>query len=393
MSPPVVTHPLPAPPVGSGSTGSSGSPARPPQAAAVSTQALASWVRNADAELCFTQGLPCIVPQRPAQVPLAQRSWVSCLWSASVGYAVDEWAGRAPERMGALRLAAGYTALHGLAQLAWLGPWARAVQLGSLPLSTTLRSRSQRDTLRRSADTLRAQWPRQPVAVRNIDAADEDLRITLQAQGFTALPARVVYWLDAPRAARASHTKRDLGLLRKGGLIELPDAAFDSAALIDQALALYTQVYRAKHGPRNPDYTAHFLRWARAAGVLQLVGLAQPEAGGELRLVAFAALHRAGDVLSVPLLGYDTTADARQGLYRQLVAWLIHHALTQELRFNFSSGAGDFKRKRGFAPHLEHTLIAPPLRGWAYAPDATFIALAARTSRHLDAAALMALGA
>lgn len=383
MSSPSVLHPLPAP---------SGSPARPPQAAAVGTQLLAPWVRNADAALCFAQGLPCIVPQRPVQIPLAQRSWVSCLWSASVGYAVDEWAGRAPERMGALRLAAGYAALHGLAQLAWLGPWARAVQLGSLPLSTTLRSRSQRDTLRRSADSLRALWPQQPVAVRNIDAADEDLRVTLQAQGFTALPARVVYWLDAPRASRASHTKRDLSLLRKGGLIELADSAFDNPALTDHALALYTRVYRAKHGPRNPDYTAHFLRWARAAGVLQLVGLAQAE-GGDTRLVAFAALHRVGNVLSVPLLGYDTAADTRQGLYRQLVAWLIHHAITQELRFNFSSGAGDFKRKRGFEPHLEHTLIAPPLRGWVRASDAAFIALAERASRHLDAAALMDLGA
>jgi hypothetical protein len=385
MSPPVATHPLPAP---------SGSPARPPHAAPLApAQALAPWVRNADASLVMAQGLPCIVPDRPAQIADAQRSWVSCLWSGAIGYAVDEWAGQAPQRMRLPLLAAGYVGLHTVAALAKLGPWPRAVQLGSLPLSTTLRSRAQRDTLRRAASDLRTLWPKRPTAVRNIDAADEDLRITLQAQGFTALPARVVYWLDAPRALRASHTKRDLSLLRKGGLIELPDAAFDSAALIDQALALYTQVYRAKHGPRNPDYTAHFLRWARAAGVLQLVGLAQTEAGGEPRLVAFAALHRVGDVLSVPLLGYDTTADSRLGLYRQLVAWLINHAVTQELRFNFSSGAGDFKRKRGFAPHLEHTLIAPPLRGWSAASDAAFIALAARASRSLDAEALMDLGA
>jgi hypothetical protein len=134
------------------------------------------------------------------------------------------------------------------------------------------------------------------------------------------------------------------------------------------------------------------LQRARGAGVLQLVGLAQPQDDG-LRLVAFAALHRVGEVLSVPMLGYDTAADTRQGLYRQLVAWLIDHAITHELRFNFSSGAGDFKRKRGFEPHLEHTLIAPPQRGWTRASDAAFIALAARASRHLDAAALMELGA
>ncbi|HET7772481.1 MAG TPA: hypothetical protein VFK82_01520, partial [Burkholderiaceae bacterium] len=91
--------------------------------------------------------------------------------------------------------------------------------------------------------------------------------------------------------------------------------------------------------------------------------------------------------------GYETAADTRQGLYRQLVAWLINHALTHELRFNFSSGAGDFKRKRGFEPHLEHTLIAPPLRGTVRAADAAFITLAARASRPLDAAALMDLGA
>jgi len=45
-----------------------------------------------------------------------------------------------------------------------------------------------------------------------------------------------------------------------------------------------------------------------------------------------------------------------------LFAAVHQHTLQHKLLLNYSSGAGDFKRKRGAMPHLEYTLLRAPQR-------------------------------
>lgn len=348
-------------------------------------QALGPLIANADATLAaWAAGccvLPVIVPEHPSRVAESERCWVTCLESATIGYAVDEW--QTLNTPSALAV----QAVRALAVAVRSGPWRRAVQAGSLPFSTTLRTAADESALWTSLDALRARYADRPLAVRHVwpDSAPH------WPQDAIWLPARVIYRFDAREGQTpdASHFKRDLGLLRKAGLTLLEDGDFDTGR-VDEALALYARVYRDRHSMRNPDYRAGFIALARARGWLRLLGLADPHTG---RLLAFAGEHTAGEVLSVPMLGHDTTADAKAGLYRQLVAALIRRAAERRQRFDFSSGAGDFKRKRGFVPVLEGTLWMPPRRGWRRLPDHAWLALAGRIGKQASLDRLLAAGA
>ncbi|HVY71025.1 MAG TPA: GNAT family N-acetyltransferase, partial [Verrucomicrobiae bacterium] len=60
---------------------------------------------------------------------------------------------------------------------------------------------------------------------------------------------------------------------------------------------------------------------------------------------------------SVPFIGYDTSLPQELGLYRVLVTMLLQRTAEEKLLLNYSSGAGDFKRRRGGEPVIEFNAI------------------------------------
>jgi hypothetical protein len=92
----------------------------------------------------------------------------------------------------------------------------------------------------------------------------------------------------------------------------------------------------------------------------------------------------------VPALGYDSEIDL-QGSYRVLFAAIYSHAKHQGVLLNYSSGAGDFKRKRGGTPYLEFTYLSCPQNSNYLQKFAlSFVSKKAST---IDAQKLIALGA
>jgi hypothetical protein len=168
----------------------------------------------------------------------------------------------------------------------------------------------------------------------------------------------------------------------------VPDAEFTPQDL-ERALDLYQIIYRQRHSLRNPDYSIEFLQWAQRRGLIELLGLRSSTG----QLCAFAARHNQGTTTSVPMLGYDLEADRRDGLYRQLVALLIREAGVRRQTFDFSSGAGDFKRKRGFEPRLELTMLRSPSRWPQRWPGRLALRLACAGTSFLDLNRLIAAGA
>ncbi|NBY18354.1 MAG: GNAT family N-acetyltransferase, partial [Betaproteobacteria bacterium] len=317
--------------------------------------ALRPWISNADSFLQIVPTasgeVPVLVPDpRVKPTPLAERAWVTCLWSGSAGYAIDEWVARAERDAGAKSrwyLKGGLKAVAGLSTRLswWLGPWRGAVQVGSWPFSTTLRETLRDTDLIAVLESVIDCYPDRPIALRHVfEDNSPALLEALARRGFQRLPARVVYTLDASQAIKpkASHLKRDLALLARSDLTIVPDAEFTPQDL-ERALDLYQIIYRQRHSLRNPDYSIEFLQWAQRRGLIELLGLRSSTG----QLCAFAARHNQGTTTSVPMLGYDLEADRRDGLYRQLVALLIREAGVRRQTFDFSSGAGDFKRKRG----------------------------------------------
>jgi len=367
--------------------------------------ALRPWISNADSTLQImptaSGDVPVLVPDLLVKpTPLAQRAWVTCLWSGSAGYAIDEWVDRAEKDSGAVtaehhwhRWRGGLRPVARLsARLSWgLGPWRGAVQVGSWPFSTTLRETLSDEDLVAVLDSVIERYPDRPIALRHVfEDSPPALLATLAQRGFQRLPARVVYTLDASQAIKpkASHLKRDLALLARSDLTVVADADF-TAQDLERALRLYQLIYRHRHSLRNPDYSIEFLQWARRRGLIELLGLRSSTG----QLCAFAARHNQGATTSVPMLGYDLEADRRDGLYRQLVAVLVREAGLRQQKFDFSSGAGDFKRKRGFEPRLELTMLRAPSRWPQRWPGRIALRVACAGTSFLDLNRLIAAGA
>jgi len=367
--------------------------------------ALRPWISNADSILQIVPtasgDVPVLVPDPLVKpTPLAERAWVTCLWSGSAGYAIDEWVDRAEKDSGAATAEQRWRPWRGglrpvarfSARLSWgLGPWRGAVQVGSWPFSTSLRETLRDSDLIAVLESVIERYPDRPIALRHVfEDSPPALLATLAQRGFQGLPARVVYTLDASQAIKpkASHLKRDLALLARSNLSIVADADF-TAQDLERALRLYQIIYRHRHSLRNPDYSIEFLQWARCRGLIELLGLRSSTG----QICAFAARHNQGSTTSVPMLGYDLEADRRDGLYRQLVAVLVREAGVRQQKFDFSSGAGDFKRKRGFEPRLELTMLRAPSRWPQRWPGQIALRLACAGTSFLNLDRLIAAGA
>ena len=367
--------------------------------------ALRPWISNADSTLQImptaSGDVPVLVPDPLVKpTPLAERAWVTCLWSGSAGYAIDEWVDRAEKDSGAATAEQRWRPWRGglrpvarfSARLSWgLGPWRGAVQVGSWPFSTSLRETLRDSDLIAVLESVIERYPDRPIALRHVfEDSPPALLATLAQRGFQGLPARVVYTLDASQAIKpkASHLKRDLALLARSNLSIVADADF-TAQDLERALRLYQIIYRHRHSLRNPDYSIEFLQWARCRGLIELLGLRSSTG----QICAFAARHNQGSTTSVPMLGYDLEADRRDGLYRQLVAVLVREAGVRQQKFDFSSGAGDFKRKRGFEPRLELTMLRAPSRWPQRWPGQIALRLACAGTSFLNLDRLIAAGA
>lgn len=317
---------------------------------------LSRLVRNAEATLLELQHpevtLPVIVPDLHPKLDRSMRSWVACMESGMFGYILDELSARGKPTLIRSAIMKSYS-LTGAC-----GPWRRAVQVGNLPFSTTMRTPVTNRVLWEILPALREAMPDRPFAVRNVYAHRQELRLPEDA---TLIPARPIYRYDYSQGdlPNSSNFKRDLKLLAKSGLIEIGDHQFDEGR-IREGLNLYQQLYRDKHSLRNPDYTLEMITLARDRGWLSLRGLVYPT---DARLVSFSGVHEIEGTISAPLIGYDLSVPRKAGLYRQNLAQLAKEAIERRIIDDSSSGAGDFKRGRGLLPELEYLVIMPPLTG------------------------------
>jgi hypothetical protein len=74
-------------------------------------------------------------------------------------------------------------------------------------------------------------------------------------------------------------------------------------------------------------------------------------------LQAVIGTFRQGDIISAPVVGYNTELPRELGLYRLLMAHVFDVARREGLRVNLSAGAAHFKRLRGGRAALEYSAV------------------------------------
>jgi hypothetical protein len=246
--------------------------------------------------------------------------------------------------------------LKGLGVLLRSGSVDHWVQWSSWLLSTNLHHPTLREAIPDVTDRLADAFPDRAILIRSIDGfLDPDLPSAFVRAGYRIVVSRQVYFFDGrePDYLTRSTVKRDLKELRALKdyvIVEHDGLRPDDAPRITE---LYRQLYIAKHSPLNPQYTVGFVAEALRHRWLEFRGLRH--ASG--RLDGIYACFRQGGCTSTPFIGYDTSLPPDPGLYRMLVSMLIKDVAERGLILNYSSGAGEFKRRRGARPCLEFNAL------------------------------------
>lgn len=230
------------------------------------------------------------------------------------------------------------------------------VQVNNWLLSTNPVPRLDRAAAHAIRDHLTRDHPDRAIVLRSLNPlADADTMHALGAAGFILLPARQVYiFADRSAAPRLSRDmKRDRRLLSETPFDLVRNDDFSDAD-ITRAVALYGQLYLDKYTQLNPQYTVRCLDAWHRAGIIDLVGLRDPDTGA---LASVTGMFLSGTTLTQPIVGYDTTRPQSEGHYRMMMALSQQRASAEGLFFNMSAGAAGFKRSRGAVPVIEYTAV------------------------------------
>ena len=191
------------------------------------------------------------------------------------------------------------------------------------------------------------EFPGHAVVLRNVDEMGAPgLADQLIRQGYRLLTSRIVYCFDArQRPLRSTSTLRRDGKEFAGETryrwvspweIQLSDAG--------RIAELYRMLYLDKHSRLNPQYDEAFVRAAIRDHWLEFHGL-RDRSGQLVGIWGYFAIDNT--ITTVPFIGYDTALPPESGLYRQLFLGIHRGVNDRKQLLNYSSGAGDFKRRRG----------------------------------------------
>ena len=236
----------------------------------------------------------------------------------------------------------------------------KTVFVGNYPVSTSIWSTEQENELLRIVDEMRQLYPSYYIGIRNLlPHRHKALIAQLKTLGYYGIPSRVIYEFDlrGEIPQMPSHLKRDLALLKKLNLEVEIKTRLDRDSLT-RIQDLYEKIYLDKHSLLNPQYTQKFFDDIVNHGTMSCLLIRNPSG----QICSFALLQATNQTLTVPALGYDQLMDL-DGSYRVLFAAIYSHAKNKRALLNYSSGAGDFKRKRGGTAHLEYTYLASPIQG------------------------------
>ncbi len=181
-----------------------------------------------------------------------------------------------------------------------------------------------------------------------------DLIHGLRRLGFSLIPSRQVYFFDfrIGQQIKSKNMFRDQKLLDRSSLQIVNGTEFSDQDF-QRSEELYALLYLEKYSQYNPAFSASYLKLCQESGVMKLFGLRDEK--GELQGVV--GYFIVDEVLTVPIVGYDTRRPQKEGLYRLLIALALRYAKERKLLVNLSSGASEFKRLRGGRPVIEYSAV------------------------------------
>jgi hypothetical protein len=293
-----------------------------------------------------------VVPTSVNDAKDAPTCYLCCASAAYIDYASEEL--RNFEGSSATKLAM-QLLLKAAAPVVKATRFDHQVQPNNWLFSTNIWCGLSRAAIEATTVELLEKWPGRAIVWRSLnELTDRYVIASFRAAGYQMYPARQVYIFDCRRRQPPIHRdeRRDMTLLARADYEVVPPEGMrgDDFGRIE---ALYGKLYLEKYTPLNPQYTARLLERLHAAGVLRFFGLRRHSG----RLDGVVGFFEQSEVVTAPVVGYDTAIGQETGLYRRLMAIGLSRARERRLLFNMSAGAAGFKRNRGALPAIEYAAV------------------------------------
>lgn len=231
----------------------------------------------------------------------------------------------------------------------------QAVSINNWLVSTNLVPKWSERDIQAFTTRLVMEYPQHSLMIRSLNHhTDHDVIQNLKNTGWLLMSARQVYLFDNQDRQwwKRSHTKRDQSFLRKTPLQRVKPEEHQDTDFVDIELC-FNKLFIDKHSHHNPQFTAEFMRKLHHQGLIKFHSF-RNESG---RIIASIGLFTQQNIITTPMVGYDTAQPKELGLYRLLMAVLLKETYDAGMMMNLSSGAGSFKRARGGQPEIEYTAI------------------------------------
>lgn len=194
--------------------------------------------------------------------------------------------------------------------------------------------------------------PNHSIQIRSLNRAHHQSLIdTLKSQKWLLLPARQVFLFDGQQTDwwQRNNCKNDQRLLRKTPLQFVSNAEFNETDY-PQIEWCFNQLFIEKHSIYNPQFTADYYQQLHQSGLVEFEGFRDHQG----HIIGVVGYFIQQNIITSPILGYDTQQPKSLGLYRLLITQILKRTHESGMAMNLSSGAGHFKALRGGQAEIEY---------------------------------------
>lgn len=198
-------------------------------------------------------------------------------------------------------------------------------------------------------------YPKHVMLIRSVNKVQNPkLYEKLNNNGWLALTSRQIYIFKGINICKKhKNYLRDKKLLNSERYI-FKELDINDFELFEKAQELYNELYLTKYSKHNIHFKALYLKELQKHKLIHLRLLYDSRKD---KYVGVVGLVGEDGVITAPIVGYDTSYDIKEALYRRVIAYSIEYAMQRKYLLNLSSGASNFKIMRGAEAHLEYMFV------------------------------------
>lgn len=200
-----------------------------------------------------------------------------------------------------------------------------------------------------------SEYPSHAIVFRSLNHhTNEALIQHLIKLGFILVPSRQVYIFDVKLCdfKRRNNTQNDRRALAKSEYKLVLHEEISETDYPD-IVALYNKLYLDKYSRHNPQFSLKLIAYWHQHGLLTMFGLRDNQG----TLQGIIGIFESENVITAPLVGYNTDLPNQNALYRILIYLILDYSKNKGYCLNLSSGASDFKLLRGGQPFIEYSAL------------------------------------